>query len=46
MANGKYYGTVAAILIFIILMIVTPSIPQSQEYHDFADQRKLFFGMF
>lgn len=24
-------------------MIVTPAIPQSQEYHDFADQRT-FFG--
>ncbi|KAF2590679.1 hypothetical protein F2Q70_00041524 [Brassica cretica] len=27
------------------LMIVTPSIPQSQAYHDFADQRS-FFGNF
>lgn len=45
MGNGKYYGAIAAILIFIILMIVTPSIPQSQEYHNFADQRTLFFGI-
>nr|GME04483.1 Alkaline ceramidase [Ipomoea batatas] len=33
-----------AILCFVILMIVTPTIPQSQEYHDFADQRE-FFGI-
>ncbi|XP_013600238.1 anaphase-promoting complex subunit 2 isoform X8 [Brassica napus] len=26
------------------LMIITPSIPQSQAYHDFADQRS-FFGL-
>lgn len=25
-------------------MIITPKIPQPQEYHDFADQRTLFFG--
>ena len=25
-------------------MVVTPAIPQSQEYHNFADQRDLFFG--
>ncbi|XP_057495776.1 uncharacterized protein LOC130780786 [Actinidia eriantha] len=33
-----------AILCFVVLMIVTPAIPQSQEYHDFADQRE-FFGI-
>ncbi|KAI5661540.1 hypothetical protein M9H77_20863 [Catharanthus roseus] len=33
-----------AILCFVVLMIVTPKIPQSQEYHDFADQRE-FFGI-
>lgn len=33
-----------AILCFIVLMIVTPKIPQSEEYHDFADQRE-FFGI-
>lgn len=32
-----------AIVCFVVLMLVTPSIPQSQEYHDFADQRK-FLG--
>ncbi|EPS65399.1 hypothetical protein M569_09379, partial [Genlisea aurea] len=34
----------AAIVIFIVLMIVTPAIPQSQEYHDFSDHRE-FFGI-
>lgn len=33
-----------AILCFVVLMIVTPAIPQSQAYHDFADQRN-FFGI-
>ncbi|GFY94722.1 senescence associated gene 18 [Actinidia rufa] len=33
-----------AILCFVVLMIVTPAIPQSQEYHDFADQRE-FLGI-
>ncbi|KAF8411767.1 hypothetical protein HHK36_004325 [Tetracentron sinense] len=33
-----------AVLCFVILMIFTPSIPQSQDYHDFADQRD-FFGI-
>ncbi|TXG72690.1 hypothetical protein EZV62_001269 [Acer yangbiense] len=33
-----------AILCFLVLMIVTPAIPQSQEYHDFADQRQ-FLGI-
>ena len=32
-----------AILCFIVLMVVTPKIPQSEQYHDFADQRE-FFG--
>ncbi|ONK58224.1 uncharacterized protein A4U43_C09F9830 [Asparagus officinalis] len=45
MAKSKYYAWAAAIAIFIVLMIVTPSIPQSQDYHDFADQRTLFFGI-
>ncbi|CAM8972569.1 unnamed protein product [Rhodiola kirilowii] len=35
---------IVAIICFLVLMIVTPSIPQSQEYHDFADQRN-FFGI-
>ncbi|RWW34476.1 hypothetical protein GW17_00000744, partial [Ensete ventricosum] len=25
-------------------MVVTPAIPQSEEYHNFADQRELFLG--
>lgn len=33
-----------AIVCFVVLMIVTPAIPQSQEYHNFADQRK-FLGI-
>ncbi|KAG9444045.1 hypothetical protein H6P81_015385 [Aristolochia fimbriata] len=32
----------AAIFLFVVLMIVTPAIPQSQEYHDFADKREYF----
>lgn len=35
---------VAAILCFVVLMIVTPAIPQAESYHDFADQRK-FLGI-
>lgn len=34
-----------AILCFVVLMLVTPAIPQSQEYHDFADKRE-FLGIF
>lgn len=33
-----------AILSFVVLMIVTPKIPQSEEYHNFADQRE-FLGI-
>ncbi|XP_051145326.1 uncharacterized protein LOC127261147 [Andrographis paniculata] len=33
-----------AIVCFVVLMIVTPAIPQSQEYHDFADKRE-FLGI-
>ncbi|CAL9764267.1 unnamed protein product [Musa acuminata subsp. burmannicoides] len=35
----------AAVLIFVVLMVVTPAIPQSEEYHNFADQRELFLGI-
>ncbi|KAJ6711358.1 hypothetical protein OIU79_007751 [Salix purpurea] len=45
MSKRGVYGWVVAILCFIILMLVTPSIPQSEEYHNFADQRDLFFGI-
>ncbi|KAH6777384.1 senescence associated gene 18 protein [Perilla frutescens var. frutescens] len=34
-----------AILCFVVLMLVTPAIPQSQEYHNFADQREFFGGI-
>ncbi|KAG6488913.1 hypothetical protein ZIOFF_050168 [Zingiber officinale] len=43
--SRKLYAWGAAIVIFVVLMIVTPAIPQSQEYHDFADQRELFLGI-
>ncbi|KAI4298991.1 hypothetical protein L6164_032492 [Bauhinia variegata] len=33
-----------AVICFVVLMIVTPAIPQSQEYHDFADKRE-FLGI-
>lgn len=33
-----------AIVCFVVLMLVTPAIPQSQEYHNFADHRE-FFGI-
>lgn len=33
----------AAAAMFVILMIVTPKIPQDQKYHQFADKRN-FFG--
>lgn len=45
MGKAKLFGWGAAIVIFVVLMIVTPSIPQSEEYHNFADQRELFFGI-
>ncbi|XP_039132875.1 uncharacterized protein LOC120269956 [Dioscorea cayenensis subsp. rotundata] len=44
-SKRRAFGWVAAIVIFVVLMIVTPAIPQSQEYHDFADQRTLFLGI-
>ncbi|KAJ0241142.1 SAG18 [Hirschfeldia incana] len=44
MKKGTIYSWGAAIVIFLVLMIVTPTIPQSQAYHDFADQRS-FFGI-
>lgn len=45
MERGKQlYAWGAAVLIFVVLMVVTPAIPQSEEYHNFADQRELFLG--
>ncbi|KAK7247377.1 hypothetical protein RIF29_42259 [Crotalaria pallida] len=31
-----------ALASFILLMLITPKIPQPQKYHDFADKRELF----
>ncbi|OAY80126.1 hypothetical protein ACMD2_10789 [Ananas comosus] len=45
MGRAKVIAWGAAIVAFVVLMIVTPAIPQSEEYHDFADQRELFFGI-
>ncbi|KAF7803628.1 alkaline phytoceramidase (APHC) [Senna tora] len=44
MRKRTVFAWVVAVVCFIVLMIVTPTIPQSQEYHDFADQRT-FFGI-
>ncbi|XP_059313607.1 uncharacterized protein LOC132064590 [Lycium ferocissimum] len=44
MRKRSVWAWVVAIICFIVLMIVTPAIPQSQEYHDFADQRN-FLGI-
>ncbi|KAL1189952.1 hypothetical protein V5N11_012712 [Cardamine amara subsp. amara] len=44
MKKRTVYAWGSAIIIFIVLMIVTPTIPQSQAYHNFADQRS-FFGI-
>ncbi|KAF4362177.1 hypothetical protein F8388_010621 [Cannabis sativa] len=44
MRRRSIWAWVVAIVCFVVLMIVTPAIPQSQEYHDFADQRR-FFGI-
>uniref|UniRef100_A0A0D9VAM0 Ceramidase n=1 Tax=Leersia perrieri TaxID=77586 RepID=A0A0D9VAM0_9ORYZ len=41
----KWVAWVAAITIFVVLMLVTPAIPQNEDYHDFADQRLLFLGI-
>ncbi|KAF5448622.1 hypothetical protein F2P56_029133 [Juglans regia] len=44
MKKRTVYAWGVAILSFLVLMVVTPAIPQSQAYHDFADQRE-FFGI-
>ncbi|XP_071736871.1 uncharacterized protein [Rutidosis leptorrhynchoides] len=44
MANRTLMISVIAVVCFIVLMFVTPSIPQDQQYHDFADQRQ-FLGI-
>lgn len=42
MKMNAVYAWVVAIVCFVVLMIVTPAIPQNQAYHDFADHRKYF----
>ncbi|XP_030539261.1 uncharacterized protein LOC115747301 isoform X1 [Rhodamnia argentea] len=44
MRKRTIYTWGAAIVCFVVLMLVTPAIPQSEEYHDFADKRE-FFGI-
>ncbi|KAK7328282.1 hypothetical protein VNO77_22385 [Canavalia gladiata] len=44
MRKRTVYAWLVALFCFLVLMIVTPAIPQSQEYHNFADQRN-FFGI-
>ncbi|PKI53007.1 hypothetical protein CRG98_026587 [Punica granatum] len=44
MRRRTLYAWGVAIACFVVLMIVTPAIPQSEAYHDFADQRE-FFGI-
>ncbi|RWR82113.1 Senescence associated protein 18 isoform 1 [Cinnamomum micranthum f. kanehirae] len=44
MRKQTVYSWGAAIVCFLVLMIVTPAIPQSQQYHDFADKRE-FLGI-
>ncbi|PNT73647.1 hypothetical protein BRADI_2g61534v3 [Brachypodium distachyon] len=41
----KWVAWAAAAAIFVVLMLVTPAIPQDEDYHDFADQRDLFLGI-
>lgn len=44
MADRTILVWIVAVVCFVVLMFVTPSIPQDQEYHDFADQRE-FLGI-
>ncbi|KAF7065110.1 hypothetical protein CFC21_071274 [Triticum aestivum] len=41
----KWVAWAAAAAIFVVLMLVTPAIPQDKDYHDFADQRVLFLAV-
>ncbi|AQK98067.1 hypothetical protein Zm00014a_006964 [Zea mays] len=41
----KWVAWAVAAAIFVVLMLVTPAIPQDEAYHDFADQRTLFLGI-
>eukprot|EP00252_Welwitschia_mirabilis_P010216 TRINITY_DN23389_c0_g1_i2.p1 TRINITY_DN23389_c0_g1~~TRINITY_DN23389_c0_g1_i2.p1 ORF type:complete len:212 (-),score=34.16 TRINITY_DN23389_c0_g1_i2:283-918(-) len=42
--ENRLFVWFVAIFLFVFLMFVTPSIPQPQEYHDFADKRS-FLGI-
>nr|GEV35061.1 senescence associated protein [Tanacetum cinerariifolium] len=44
MENRNVMIWIVAIVCFVVLMFVTPSIPQDQDYHNFADQRQ-FLGI-
>ncbi|KAK4777630.1 hypothetical protein SAY87_017817 [Trapa incisa] len=44
MRRRTLYAWGVAVVCFVVLMIVTPAIPQSEAYHDFADQRE-FLGI-
>ncbi|XP_065635689.1 uncharacterized protein LOC112015901 [Quercus suber] len=44
MRKRTVYAWLVAIVCFVVLMIVTPAIPQNEAYHDFADTRE-FFGI-
>ncbi|PWA43000.1 senescence associated protein [Artemisia annua] len=44
MENRNLMIWIVAIVCFFVLMFVTPSIPQDQDYHNFADQRQ-FLGI-
>lgn len=46
MRRRTLYAWGVAILIFVVLMVVTPAIPQSEAYHDFADKREFFGNWF
>ncbi|CAM0885719.1 unnamed protein product [Alopecurus aequalis] len=43
--DGRTKKWAAAAVIFVVLMLVTPAIPQDEDYHDLADQRTLFLGI-
>ena len=40
----KWVAWAVAAAIFVVLMLVTPAIPQDEAYHHFADHRTLFLG--
>ncbi|KAL5227274.1 hypothetical protein ABZP36_015539 [Zizania latifolia] len=44
-SRKKWVAWAVAVAIFVVLMLVTPAIPQNEDYHNFADQRRLFLGI-